>query len=185
MPGIGQGGASPAPYDDSLGVIISLPPELAAELSARRAFYGGPEAAVVPPHITLVSGRASESWEDAAAHVRQVAAAGEPFTLSLGGTGTFEPVSPVVYLNVAAGTQECTALHEGLVAGPLVHLLLFDFHPHLTIAHDLDELSMSRAKTDMAEFSAEFLVTSVGLFDHSSGGWALREELTLGGGRKL
>lgn len=185
MPGIGQSGASAAPHDDSLGVIISLPPELAAELSARRALYGGPAAAVVPPHITLVSGRARDSWESAAAHVRQVAAAGEPFVLSLRGTGTFEPVSPVVYVNVAAGAQACTALHGELVAGPVEHLLLFDFHPHLTIAHDLAAETMLRARTELAGFEADFEVTSIGLFDHAKDGWALREELTLGEGRKL
>lgn len=184
MPGIGQSGASAAPHDDSLGVIISLPPELAAELSARRAFYAGPDAAVVPPHITLVSGKASHSWEEAAAHVRRVAAAGEPFVLSLRGTGTFEPVSPVVYVNVAAGARACTTLHGELVAGPLEHLPEFDFHPHLTIAHDLDDDAMARAKTEMAGFEAEFQVNSIGLFDYVSGGWALREELNLGGERK-
>lgn len=185
MSGIGQSGVTVRPNENNLGVIISLPPELAAELSARRVSYSGPDAAVVPPHITLVSGRASGSWEDAAAHVRQVAAAGEPFMLSLRGTGTFEPLSPVIYLNVGFGAEECARLHQQLVAGPLEHLLAFDFHPHLTIAHDLDEQVMSRAKTEMAGFRAEFEVRSIGLFDQESGGWVLREELNLGEARKL
>ncbi|MDJ0312467.1 2'-5' RNA ligase family protein [Arthrobacter sp. H35-D1] len=184
MPGIARRRAPDAPQEYNLGVIISLPPELAAELSARRVSYSGPDAAVVPPHITLVSGRACRSWEDAAAHVRKVAAAAEPFMLSLRGTGTFEPLSPVIYLNVGAGAQACTTLHEQLVTGPLEHLPAFDFHPHLTIAHDLDEHVMSRAKNEMAGFQAEFEVRSVGLFDQVSGGWVLREELNLGEGRK-
>lgn len=181
MPGIGQSGASPAPHPNSLGVIISLPPALADELSAKRAFYAGREADVVPPHITLVSGRATESWDDAAEHVRKVAAAGEPFTLSLRGTGTFEPLSPVVFLNVDAGAEACATLHHQLVDGPVAHLLEFGFHPHLTIAHDLDEPAMARAKSGMANFSADFEVTSIGLFDYLAGSWSLREELSLGG----
>lgn len=181
MPGIGQSGASPAPHVGSLGVIISLPAELAAEISAKRVSYAGPEAAVVPPHITLVSGKASDSWDEAASYVREVAAAGEPFTLSLRGTGTFEPLSPVVYLNVESGAKECARLHEALLQGPVEHLLEFDFHPHLTIAHDLDSGAMESAKREMADFAAEFEVTSIGLFDFIAGGWALREELKLGG----
>lgn len=181
MPGIGQSGASPAPHPNSLGVIISLPPALADELSAKRASYTGQDADVVPPHITLVSGRAADSWEDAAAHVRRVAASGEPFTLSLRGTGTFEPVSPVVFLNVDAGSEACAALHHELVDGPVEHLLEFGFHPHLTIAHDLAEPAMALAKADMADFSADFEVTSIGLFDYLAGRWSLREELSLGG----
>lgn len=181
MPGIGQSGGIPSPHDDSLGVIISLPPALAAELSAWRAKYGGPEAAVVPPHITLVSGRASESWEEAAAHVRAVAASGKPFRLSLRGTGSFAPLSSVVFLNVVQGNSECEQLHRQLVAGPVDHLLEFAFHPHLTVAHDLDEESMARALEEMVDFEADFDVSSIGLFDYLSGVWALREELPLGG----
>ena len=180
MPGIGQSGASPTPHADSLGVIISLPPVLAEQLNERRAGYAGPDAAVVPAHITLVSGRARDAWSDAADHVRQVAAAWEPFVISLRGTGTFEPVSPVVFLKVADGAQDCAQLHEQLLEGPLEHLPAFDFHPHLTIAHDLQAPAMARAKDDMAEFSADFEVTSIGLYDYISGGWALREELALG-----
>jgi 2'-5' RNA ligase len=184
MPGIGQSGASPVPHADGLGVIISLPADLAAELSARRARYAGPQAAVVPPHITLVSGRAKDSWDAAAAHVRKVAAAGEPFRLSLRGTNTFEPVSPVVYLNVAAGAEHCAKLHGDLVDGPVEHLVDFDFLPHLTVAHDLDEPAMAQAKLDMAGFEADIEVTSIGLFDYLAGSWALREELDLGGSTK-
>lgn len=181
MPGIGQSGASPAPHPDSLGVIISLPQALADVLGAKRAAYAGPDAAVVPPHITLVSGRARGSWEEAAQHVRKVAAAGEPFVISLHGTGTFEPVSPVVFLNVSEGAPECAELHRLLLQGPLEHLLDFDFHPHLTVAHDLDAPTMARAKAEMAGYEADFEVTSIGLFDHLAGEWALREELPLGG----
>ena len=61
------------------------------------------------------------------------------------------------------------------------HLLEFDFHPHLTVAHDLDEAAMALAKAEMADFSADFEVTSIGLFDHLAGAWELREELNLGG----
>ncbi|MFQ4147729.1 2'-5' RNA ligase family protein [Arthrobacter sp. LAPM80] len=184
MPGIGQSGGSPAPHADSLGVIISLPADLAAELSARRDRFAGPDAAVVPPHITLVSGRATDSWEEAAEHVRKVAAAGEPFTISLRGTGTFEPLSPVVYLNVEDGAETCSHLHQELVAGPVEHLLEYDFHPHLTMAHNLDPESMELAKADMAGFEADFEVTSIGLFDYLADAWALREELELGGARE-
>ncbi|MGO4382881.1 2'-5' RNA ligase family protein [Specibacter sp. RAF43] len=181
MPGISESAASPAPHADSLGVVISMPSELAGELSNWRVLFGGPGAAVVPPHITLVSGRATGSWTDAAEHVRSIAAATQPFTVELRGTGTFQPVSPVVYLNLVQGVTECMDLHERLEGGPLEHLVEFDFRPHLTVAHDLPEDVMARAESEMAEFAAQFEVNSIGLFDYSRGGWALREELALGG----
>jgi len=184
MPGIGQSGASPTPHPDSLGVIISMPPALAAELSAWRELFGGPEVAAIPPHITLVSGRATGTWADAAEHVRSVARSGAPFEVSLRGTGTFAPISPVVFLNLVEGVDSCLELHERLLEGPVEHLLDFDFHPHLTVAHDLDAGTMARAEREMADFSADFQVATIGLYDYSHGGWSLREELKLGGARK-
>lgn len=181
MPSLVQSGAPTLPHAGSLGVIISLPASLAAELGQKRAQFAGPSAAVVPPHITLVSGRATDSWDAAVEHVREVAAESTPFKLSLRGTGTFQPVSPVVFLNVDHGAQECAALHAKLVQGPLEHQLAFDFHPHLTIAHYLDDEIMDQAKEEMAHFEASFEVASIGLFDYIEGNWALREELNLGG----
>ena len=40
-----------------------------------------------------------------------VAARRRPFRLTLRGTGTFRPVSPVVYLRVDEGWDECVGLH--------------------------------------------------------------------------
>ncbi|WP_062005343.1 2'-5' RNA ligase family protein [Arthrobacter alpinus] len=180
MPGIGQSGASPAPHPDSLGVIISMPPALAAELRAWREMFGGPDVAAVPPHITLISGRATGTWAHAAEHVRSVARSWAPFEVSLRGTGTFAPISPVVFLNLVDGVDNCLDLHERLLDGPVEHLLDFVFHPHLTVAHDLDAETMARAEREMADFSADFQVLSIGLYDYSHGGWSLCEELPLG-----
>ncbi len=135
----------------------------------------------MPPHITLVSGAASGEWEEAAEHVRKIAAASEPFTISLRGAGSFEPISPVVFLNVIDGAQKCVKLHRALLEGPLEHLPAFEFYPHLTMAHDLDFETMNRAKTELSSFAADFSVNSIGLFDYLAGAWALREELALGG----
>lgn len=164
-----------------LGVVISLPAGLSAEIEAWRREFGGSAAASIAPHITLVSGNATSEWEPAAAHVRAVAAASEPFTVRLSGTGTFLPVSPVVFLNVVSGAAECTSLHHRLQSGPLAHELEFEYHPHVTIAHDLPEDVMDRAARQLAGLEAEFVVESIGLFDHDAeGNWSLSEELRLG-----
>lgn len=181
MPGIGQSGASAAPHADSLGVIISMPPELAAELGQWRARYARPGDPVVDAHITLVSGRARGLWSDAADYVRKVAKGASPFTVSLRGTGTFAPVSPVVFLNLVTGEDECIELHEELLEGPVEHLLDFEYRPHLTIAHDLDPETMLKAETEMANFAADFSVQSLGLYNFVNGAWNLCEELSFGG----
>ncbi|GAA4374274.1 2'-5' RNA ligase family protein [Paeniglutamicibacter cryotolerans] len=179
--GISPWGSPEGGHQQCLGVVISLPPALSAEIDAWRRDFGGPDALVIPPHITLVSGNATSEWEPAAAHVRSVAAASAPFTVRLRGTGSFRPVSPVVFLNVVSGAEDCAKLHHELQSGPLAHDQEFPYHPHVTIAHDLPEADMNRAAEQLSGFDDEFTVESIGLFDHDeAGNWSLSEELRLG-----
>ena len=164
-----------------LGVVIEIPSPLRESLRAWRLTYGGESTAHVEPHITLVSGSTTD-WDAAAAHVRAVAALAKPFNVRLEGTGTFRPVAPVVFLNVDEGGEECTALHDSLTKGPLGHDLAFSYHPHVTIAHEVDDSSMDSAQGELRNESMGFTVTSMGLFGiDTSGQWSLREELQLGG----
>lgn len=165
----------------SLGIVIGLPEGLSAELGGWRASFGDPLAAVVPPHITLVTGTAPGGWDAAAEHARAVAARREPFRLTLRGTGTFRPVSPVVYLRVEEGWDECVGLHADLRGGPVEHESGFDYHPHLTLAQDVTEAGMDHALAALDGFSASFTVSSIGLFRHDARGlWSLGEDVPLG-----
>jgi 2'-5' RNA ligase len=90
-------------------------------------------------------------------------------------------VSPVVFLNVIDGFDECVDLHEKLQTGPLHRVLPFPFHPHVTVAHDVNDESMDDAETLLKDYEATFPVTSMGLYEHDDDGfWQLREELTFG-----
>ncbi|MET1034007.1 MAG: 2'-5' RNA ligase family protein [Arthrobacter sp.] len=165
-----------------VGIVIRLPESLSRELERWRASFGDPLAAVVPPHITLVTGTDTDDWEGALEHVRTVARRGRPFSLRLRGTGTFRPVTPVVYLNVAEGWDECVRLHGMLQSGPLASDLEFEYHPHLTVAHDVTDAGMDYAMSVLSDYDAAFRVESIGLFEHDvTGLWTLREELPLGG----
>ncbi len=165
----------------ALGVVIEIPSPLEAPLRDWRRRYGGEAAAAVAPHITLVSG-STTNWKTAAEHVRNVAAQCSAFKVSLRGTGTFRPISPVVFLNVHQGAGACGQLHDALVAGPLLHELTYGYHPHLTIAHEVGETVMDLAQEELKGESMEFMVRSIGLFGlDETGAWLRREELGLGG----
>ena len=87
----------------------------------------------------------------------------------------------MVYLGVRDGFDDCVELHRKLQSGPLEHDLEFDFHPHVTVAHDVSEASMDSAESKLADYDAAFLVSSMGLYEHDATGvWKLREELTFG-----
>lgn len=178
-PAVGACGA-----DDPLcvGVILGFPPEIAAELQRWRASFGDPMAHVIPAHITLVTTTPARDWEATTRHVRRIAGNQAPFTVTISGTGSFRPVSPVVFLKVEDGFGECVSLHEQLQSGPLERDLPFPYHPHVTVAHDVAPENLDEAESVLKDYSATFPVVSMGLYEHDSNGiWQLREEFDFGG----
>ncbi|RKO24980.1 2'-5' RNA ligase family protein [Pseudarthrobacter phenanthrenivorans] len=169
------------PEDISVGVILGFPPGIAEELQRWRASFGDPLADIVPAHITLVTTTPTRDWEATLEHVREVARRQKPFTVTIAGTGTFRPVSPVVFINVEDGFDHCVDLHEKLQQGPLHRELPFAYHPHVTIAHDVAPESLDEAETVLRNYRATFPVVSMGLYEHDADGiWQLREELDFG-----
>lgn len=167
----------------SVGVTIPIPEPLAGTLELWRASFGDPMAAVVPPHITLITTTPATDWDETIDHVRAVARDQAPFTVRLLGTGSFRPVSPVVFLTLVEGFHECVDLHARLQSGPLERELDFPFHPHVTVAHDVSDAGMDAAVEELRTFEASFEVRSMGLYEHvPSGLWKLREELYFGQG---
>jgi 2'-5' RNA ligase len=167
----------------SVGVTIELPEPFGSELSAWRARLGDPSAAQIPPHITVLpptkaSGPVLAKFID---HLAGVAAAHEPFTVRLSGTGTFRPVSPVVFLAVVEGAQGCARVEADVRSGPIVRELHFPYYPHVTVAHDLPEPQLDFAFTALAAYEAEFVAESFALFERDRDGfWHPGREFMLG-----
>lgn len=173
---------TPPAENNYVGIVIAIPGPIADELRQWRASFGDPLADVVPAHITLVTTTYSNDWDATVAHVRQVALGQRSFRVRIRGTGSFRPVSPVVYLNVSEGFDDCVRLHERLQDGPLRRELPFDFHPHVTVAHDVEEEIMDKAEDLLRSYEASFDISSMGLYEYDdSGAWRLREELNFGG----
>ncbi len=165
----------------SIGVILGFPPDIAEELGRWRASFGDPMAGVIPAHITLITTTMTQDWDATLAHVRAVARKQDPFVVTIAGTGTFRPVSPVVYVNVEDGFGDCVSLHRDLQSGPLERELPFAYHPHVTVAHDVAPESLDEAEAALKDYRATFPVASMGLYEHDDNGiWQLREELNFG-----
>ena len=98
----------------------------------------------MPPHVTLLppTPLGEESLEQVEEHLRKVAESEQPFVVHLRGSGTFRPVSPVVFVPLARGISECERVEEQVRSGPLARETAFPYHPHVTVAHDLDEASV-------------------------------------------
>lgn len=176
-----DGGPGGHPGSSLVGVILSFPDRVAEELRAWRESFGDRMADAIPAHITLVTTTETDDWDAVVRHVRAVAAATSPFRVSLRGTGTFRPVSSVVYVNVAEGFEECVRLHRRLQQGPLERTLPFPYHPHVTVAHDLPPGQLDEAQKALRSYKEAFPVASMGLYEHDADGfWQLREELDFG-----
>lgn len=149
------------------GVAITIPQPSAGRLTATRQRVGDPMAEAIPPHVTLLPPTQVEpaAMEDFVAHLDVVAARHAPFTMVLGGAASFRPVSPVVFVQVSEGISSCEQLERDVRSGPVTRDLEFNYHPHVTIAHNVDDVALDRAAADCAAFRAEFEVAEFDLFE--------------------
>ena len=115
------------------------------------------------------------------AHLTDAASAVAPFDIHLRGTGTFRPVSPVVFVTLAEGISGCEVLAGAVRQGPLEVDLHYPYHPHVTIAHHLDDQTLDRAFAELAEFECRFAVDEFSLYVHDAdAGWQATDHFALG-----
>jgi len=168
----------------TIGVSIGIPEPWGSQIEAFRESFGDPVAGSVPAHVTLLPPTAVPvlAVPNVNAHLEWVARHAEPFDLALGGSDSFRPVSPVVFLKVVRGAPGCDALQQSVRTGPLVRDLAFPYHPHVTVAHRVDDAALDRALTTLADFSARFTVTGFCLYEHGADGvWRAKHRFGLGG----
>src|SRR5215218_3420808 len=100
----------------TIGVAIGVPQPWGAELDAHRASTGDPMAPLVPAHVTLLGPTAlptSSALDEEIDDLLEAAAGGQdPYSVHLRGTGTFRPVSQVVFVALASGIVECEQLAD-------------------------------------------------------------------------
>jgi len=152
------------PAETRIGIAIQVPEPTGPQLQAARAGFGDPLAPYVPPHITLLGPTLVDDLGPVVDHLATVAKQHRPFTVHLRGTGTFRPVSAVVFVQVAMGIAECEMLERAVRAGPLDQTPRFNYHPHVTVAHDLPNEALDRAFDELADFEATFDVSSVHVY---------------------
>jgi len=172
------------PENTVLGIVVPVPEPWAQLLVDWRAKVGDAQASLVPPHVTLLPPTEVPVADRAAisSHLAEVARCHPPFDMHLSGTGTFAPVSDVVFIAVARGIGNCELLANDVRQGPLARALNFPYHPHVTVAHDVPADMLELAYNGLAELSAEFRVESFTEFEQTpTGAWAVAREYPLTG----
>ncbi len=171
----------PAGTGHTLGVAIEIPDPVGRALDAERARCVD-DGEGMPAHVTLLPPfDVDDDVLDAVLdHIAEVAADAEPFRLVLRGTGTFRPVSPVVFVTVADGISACELLEMRVRSGPLAVERRFPYHPHVTVAHDVGEAELDECFERLADFHADVEVGTITVRENVDGRWVLLKEFPLG-----
>jgi len=152
----------------TIGVAIAIPDPYGSELQAWREKFGDPLALAIPTHITLLPPTEVADCELAGIEeqLRSVAELERPFEIHLRGTATFRPVSPVVFVRLASGISDCERVEAHVRSGLLGREIKFNYHPHVTVAHDLPDDLLDRAFQTLGDYEARFQVWGFSLYEH-------------------
>ena len=168
----------------TIGVAIAVPEPWGAELQDYRTALGDKTAHGIPTHITLMPPFVVEPGGVPAVeeHLERAAAQNRAFEVHLRGTGTFRPVSPVVFVTVVRGISQCEQLAFSVRSGPLAAELAFPYHPHVTVAHHLEDDLLDAAFDELSGFECQFPAHHFWLYVHDPDvGWQPTRRFALGG----
>jgi 2'-5' RNA ligase len=166
-----------------IGVAIPVPDPYGSLLREKRAEFGVPMAETIPSHVTLIPPTevADAELDVVRESLDRASAALPPFPMRLRGTGTFRPVSPVVFVAVSQGISYTEMLAKCVRDALHSPEPEFPFHPHVTVAHNLDDPSLDRAYEELADFECEFTVDEFALYQHDeTSGWVPQHAFALG-----
>lgn len=158
----------------TIGVAIAVPEPWGSQLQEYRTALGDATAEGIPTHITLMPPFETDAAQLPAIeqHLAEASALTSAFPIHLRGTGSFRPVSPVVFIVVVEGISACEQLALSIRRGPLNHDLQFPYHPHVTVAHHLDDGRLDKAFDELSTFECTFRAEHFSLYVHDpANGW--------------
>jgi 2'-5' RNA ligase len=121
---------------NSFALVSYLPDPLAGFLDRLRAelvpgCHSKAHVTLLPPRPLMCPSEAA--WSEIERKLRDV----PPFRVELAEIEVF-PVTQVIYISVNAGNAELRQLHRILNVGSCAFEEPFDYHPHVTLAQDLE-----------------------------------------------
>lgn len=167
----------------TIGVAIPVPEPYGSLLRQKRADFGDPMARTVPSHVTLIppTDVTDAELEGVCDALERASASLPPFPMRLRGTATFRPISPVVFIAVSQGISYTEMLAKAVRTALKVDEPEFPFHPHVTIAHNIDDAGLDRAYDELSGFECQFSVDGFALYQHDDvEGWVPQRKFALG-----
>lgn len=167
----------------TIGVAIPVPEPYGSLLRNKRAEFGDPMAKTVPSHVTLIPPTevTDAELQGVCDALERASATLPPFPMRLRGTATFRPISPVVFIAVSQGISYTEMLAKSVRSALKVAEPDFPFHPHVTIAHNIDDANLDRAYDELSGFECQFSVDGFALYQHDDiDGWVPKRTFALG-----
>jgi 2'-5' RNA ligase len=128
---------------NSFALVSYLPDPLASFLNHLRHYFAAD--CMARAHITVLPPRPLTVGPDAVWPLTKTLLQDFPsFPIELGGVELF-PATQVIYIAVTLGHSELVAMHDRLNAGETSFDEPFDYHPHITLAQDLDPSTIDEA----------------------------------------
>lgn len=123
----------------TIGVSIAVPEPHGSKLQQLRAGFGDAAAHGIPTHVTLLP----PTEVDGAA-------------------------LPAV--QVVEGAAACSWLQKRVrdASGPVPRELQFPYHPHVTVAHGIEEAAMDRAYEELSDYEAQWPCTGFALYEQGA-----------------
>ena len=146
-----------------LGVVLTLPSHVAAEIDGLRRALGDGALGRVQPHVTIVPpvNVTLERVPAAVALVRDAAATTPPLHVDLGPAATFWPATPVVYLALGGDVEPIHRLQRALDVDPWIRPTTWPFVPHVTVGDDVAPDVIPGAVAAIAHYRASATLTSI------------------------
>jgi 2'-5' RNA ligase len=156
----------------TIGVAITVPEPWGSELQELRASYGDTLAWTIPTHVTLLPPTQVpvDRLPLVDDHLRASTEVQGAFEVVLHGSASFRPVTQTSYLVLERGAEECARLAETVRSGPLRRTLPYPYHPHVTMAVDLDGHVHDGVEADLASFHLSWTVTEFERYELSDYG---------------
>jgi len=177
----------PAAWDriNSFALVSYIPEPLAGFLDRMRQELV-PDC-FLQAHVTILPPRPVSSSPGAAWDlIRWFAPQFAPFDVELTSVEVF-PVSDVIYVNITLGTEQLTQMHAAMNADGLRFSEAFPYHPHVTLAQNLqpdqvDELThVARARWAECSYAKTFRVDKAVFVQNTrKNGWIDLGECRLG-----
>ena len=158
---------------------------MVTQLTDLRLRLGDLAGSRIPAHITLMPPTpvARDARADVIDHLRAIAARHAPFRITLSGTDSFRPISNVAFMTLTEERTPAPTIAEEIRSGPLDHEARFPYHPHVTLAQDVDDVALDLALDIGATVEASWIVpgfrldritsgiySSIALFDFDASG---------------